>query len=283
MTKHFFSILILAMFLGVSVQAQSLTIPRPSPIAKVEQEFGTSKMWLEYSRPSVKGRVIFGELVPYDKVWRTGANSSTKIKFGADVLVEGTKVPKGKYALLTIPGKEEWTIILSKDTVAGIDEYKPESDQLRFKVKSVAMPNSVETFTIGIYNIKPDACEVGIWWDKVMVSFKVVEEIDAKIMKQIDEAMNQDKRPYAQAATYYYENGKDINQAYAWINKAVEARPEAYWLKTTKAKIELQMGKYNEAIATATDARQLAEKDSDTSYVLQCDKVIADAKSKMKK
>jgi tetratricopeptide (TPR) repeat protein len=138
----------------------------------------------------------------------------------------------------------------------------------------------IESFTINIFNIKPSECEVGIWWEKTKVSFKITEDIDAIIMKQIDVAMKGDKPPYGQAATYYYENGKDLKQAYEWINKAVEARPEAYWLMTTKAKIELKMGKNKEAIATSEKAKELALKDNDNSYVQQNDKLIAEAKAK---
>jgi hypothetical protein len=281
MKKLFSSLAIVALISISSLQAQTLTIPRPSPTVKVEQEFGTSKIWLEYSRPSVKGRVIFGELVPFDKVWRTGANSSTKIKFGSEVKVEGNVVPAGKYALLTIPGKEQWTIILSKDTLAAIDEYKQENDFLRFTVKPTALPFSLETFTIDFGHLKPSSCYIDLLWDKTMVRVSVTEEIDAKIMKQIDNAMNVDTRPYWQAANYYFENGKDITQAYAWVNKALETRPEAYWMFTAKAKMELKMGKYKEAVATAEHAKALAFKDNDTSYVQQNDKTIAEAKSKM--
>jgi hypothetical protein len=280
MTKLFSSLFLLLMAVA-AVQAQSLTIPRPSPLAKVEQEFGTSKIWLEYSRPSVKGRAIFGELVPYDKVWRTGANASTKIKFGADVMVEGAPVKAGKYAIFTIPSKDEWTIILSNDTIGGADEYKQENDLIRFKVKTTVPANPVETFTISVYNITNTSCEIGIAWDKTKATFKVTEEIDAKIMKQIDEAMNVDKRPYWQSANYYFENGKDINQAYAWVNKAIEKRPDAYWMLTTKAKMELKMGRYKDAVATAEKAKELAAKDQDTSYILQNEKTIAEAKAKL--
>jgi hypothetical protein len=271
----------MALLAGIIAHAQSLTIPRPSPTCRVEQEFATSKITIDYSRPGVKGRTVFGDLVPYGKVWRTGANAATKIKFGEDVQVQGNNVPAGKYGFYTIPDKTEWTIIFSKDTILwGDDGYKAENDLLRFKVQPEALPSLQETFTIEINNIRSESCDITLKWEKTSVTFSVKADIDSKIMKQIDEAMNVDKRPYGPAATYYFENGKDLNQAYAWITKAVEKRPDAYWYMTTKAKIEMKLGKYNDALATATAAKDLATKDSDVSYIQQNEKIIAEAKSK---
>lgn len=266
------------------VVAQPLNIPAPSPTATVTQNFATSSISIVYSRPGVKGRTIYGDLVPYDMIWRTGANASTKIGFGEDVKIEGKDVPAGKYGLYTIPGKDEWVIILSKDTTLwGTDGYKTENDLLRFTVKPYKISHDVETFTIDINDIKPNSCSITLYWEKTGVTFSVTADIDTKIMKQIDEAMKGDKPPYWQAANYYFENGKDINQAYIWVNKAIDARPEAYWMMTGKAKMELQMGKYDAAVATATQAMELAKKESDTSYIQQNEKTIAEAKGKMKK
>lgn len=273
-------LVITVLMISLSAFAQQLNIPRPSPTQKLKQDFATSKIIIEYSRPSVKGRTIFGGLVPYDSLWRTGANASTKIYFGEDVTVEGHRVPQGMYALFTIPRKESWTIILSKDTVSGADEYKKENDLVRFNVKPQSLPFSIETFMIDVANIKPNACDIDLLWDRTHVRMHVVADIDPKIMRQIDEAMKGEKPPYGQAANYYYENGKDLAKAYEWINKAVEARPDAYWLMLTKARIEMKLGKHAEAISTAQKAKELSLKANNQTDAKQADAIIADAKAK---
>lgn len=256
-----------------------LTIPRASPTQKFEQEFGTSKIIIEYSRPGVKGRTIYGGLVPFDSIWRTGANSSTKIYFGDDVMVEGKSVPAGKYALYTIPGKQSWTMILSKDTsLWGAFGYKKENDLIRVNVKPQSLPFSMETFTIDISNIKPNACDIDLVWDKTFVRMHVTQEIDSKIMGQIDAAMKGDKPPYGQAARYYLENGKDLNKAYEWINKAIAAQPESYGLMLTKARIEVKLGKKAEAVATAQKAKELSLKDDNQDDAKQAEAIITEAK-----
>lgn len=277
-----FSLFVLVVF-AISVNAQTVNFPRASPTCKVDQEFGTSKIMIEYSRPGVKGRDIFGGLVPYDSVWRTGANSATKIYFGDEVQIEGNKVPAGKYALYTIPGKQSWTIVLSTDTALwGSFGYSSKSDFLRVKVKPTTLSSPVETFMINVANIKNDACDVELAWDKTKVSFHVTTNTDARVMAQIDEAMKGDKPPYWQAAYYYFENGHDVNKAYEWVNKAIVARPDAYYMLTEKAKMELAMGKYKEALETATAARDMAIKSDDTGHIFTNNQTIATAKAKMK-
>ncbi len=274
-------ILLSIVILAGTAHAQQLNIPKASPTQKLEQEFGTSKITVEYSRPGVKGREIYGGLVPYDSVWRTGANSSTKIFFGDDVMIEGNRVPMGNYALYTIPGRQSWTIIISKDTTLwGAFGYKKENDLIRFNVKPQPLPFSLETFTIDFANIKPAACDIDLLWDKTFVRMHITMDIDPKIMAQINEAMKNDKPPYAQAATYYFDNGKDLSKAYEWINKAIEARPESYGMLLTKAKIEMKMGKKGDAVTTAQKAKELSLKDHNMDDARQADAIIAEAKSK---
>jgi len=280
--KKIFLLVASVLLMGEIVSAQQLTIPQASPTQTLSQNFGTSKIVIEYSRPGVKGRTIFGGLVPYDSVWRTGANSATKIYFGEDVELEGNKVPMGKYALYTIPGKQSWTIVLSKDTTLwGAFGYNNKSDFLRFKVKPTSIPME-ETFLIDIANIKANSCDIELIWEKTMVSFHVTADIDSKIMAQIDAAMKGDKPPYWRAAYYYFENGHDVNKAYEWVNKAIADQPDAYYMKTEKAKMELSMGKYKEALATATQAREEAQKADDTGQMFTNDQTIASAKAKSK-
>ena len=273
----------LSMLIGSSyaLMAQSLNVPQPSPAQTITQSFATSKIEISYARPGVKGRSIFGDVVPFDKVWRTGANNATTIYFGEDVTVNNTKLTKGKYGLLSIPGKDEWTIILSKDTtVTSPNEYKQENDAVRIKVKPVALSKNIETFTIDIANIKNNSADIEIKWATTEVSFNVSTDIDSKIMKQIDEVMNADKRPYYQAASYYYENDKDMKKALEWVNKAIDARPEAFWIYHLKAKIQNKLKDYNGAIATAEISKEKAKKAEYEEYVKMNDKLIEEIKAK---
>jgi hypothetical protein len=275
--------IVLSLFIGSSyaLMAQSLNVPQPSPAQTITQSFATSKIEINYSRPGVKGRTIFGDVVPFDKVWRTGANNATTIYFGEDVTVNNTKLNKGKYGLLSIPGKDEWIIILSKDTtVTSPNEYKQENDAVRIKVKPVTLSKNIETFTIDIANIKNNSADIEIKWATTEVSFNVSTDIDSKIMKQIDEVMNADKRPYYQAASYYYENDKDLKKALEWVNKAIEARPEAFWIYHLKAKIQSKLKDYNGAIATAEISKEKAKKAEYDEYVKMNDKLIEEIKSK---
>ncbi len=273
----------LSMLIGSSyaLMAQSLNVPQPSPAQTITQSFATSKIEISYARPGVKGRSIFGDVVQFDKVWRTGANNATTIYFGEDVTVNNTKLTKGKYGLLSIPGKDEWTIILSKDTtVTSPNEYKQENDAVRIKVKPVALSKNIETFTIDIANIKNNSADIEIKWATTEVSFNVSTDIDSKIMKQIDEVMNADKRPYYQAASYYYENDKDLKKALEWVNKAIDARPEAFWIYHLKAKIQNKLKDYNGAIATAEISKEKAKKAEYDEYVKMNDKLIEEIKAK---
>jgi hypothetical protein len=247
------------------VTAQSLPIPAPSPKQTVTQQFATANIELEYSRPGVKGRKAFGDVVPFGKLWRTGANSATTISFGDDFFVNGVKVAKGKYGLLTIPGETEWTIIITKD--------------LTVTSATASLFYTVETFTIDINNIKPTEADVILRWDRTEVSFKVKAEIDEKIMTAIDKEMAADKRPYFAAANYYYENGKDLNKALEWANIAIASRPEAFWMTHTKAKILNKLKDYNGAIAAAELSMAKAKESSSDDYVKMNEKLIAEIKS----
>lgn len=274
---------LLLLLLTVTESTAQLNIPPPSPYQKIEQQFATSMIKIDYSRPGVKGRKIFGELVPFDKVWRTGANGATTIYFGEEVQIDGKTVAKGKYGILTIPGKKMWTIIISKDTtVTSPSEYNQENDVVRVVCKPSNLSMNVETFTIEMENVKPEECEIEIMWEKTLVKFTVKADIDKKIMAQIDESMKSDKKPYYQAARYYYENDKDQNSALEWAKEAVKANPNAFWVLHLQAKIELKLKKYDDAIATATSSKEKAQESSNSDYVKLNEKLIEEA-TKLKK
>lgn len=272
--KNLFSVLALVISLGAG--AQGIKTPAPSPSQTLKQEFALSSIEINYSRPLVKGRKIFGDLVPYGKLWRTGANGATKITFGEDLKVGGVAVKAGSYALYSVPNKGEWEIILNKGVNnGGLNGYKTEEDVARFKVKAEELPFSIESFTIDIADVKSNTASIDILWDNVLVRIPVEADIDGKIMSQIDNALAVDSRPYFQAASYYFDNGKDLKKALEWVNKAIEAQPEAFWIAHLKAKIQAKSGDKAGAKVTAQKSIALAKQAKNDDYVALNEKLIA--------
>ncbi len=260
--------------------AQQLTTPQGSPTATVKQNFALSTVEISYSRPSVKGRKIFGDLVPFEKIWRTGANNATTLTFGEEVMIGDKKVAAGKYGLLTIPGEKEWTFIISKQTdVTSPDAYKQDQDVVRVKATPFELPFSIETLGISLENMTSNSCTLGLVWDKVYVGIQITADVESKVMKQIDNIMNKDNRPYYVAAQYYFDNGKDMNQALGWINKATEATPNAQpWVHTLKTRILAKLGKKQEAIAAANNAIKIAKATNFPEFVKQNEDLLKDLK-----
>lgn len=270
--------------LTTSAYAQTLKTPAPSPSQTVTQAFGIGELKIDYSRPSVKGRAIFGELVPYGKIWRTGANAATKITLGENMKVNGTPVTAGTYAIYTTPSATEWEVMLYKDLELGgsVEEYKVENELMRFKVKPAMMNDKVETFTIAFNDVTFTTCNLDLMWDKTKVSIPLVSDHDGKVMKNIEASLAADKRPYFAAASYYYENGKDLTKAMEWCNKAIELNPKAYWMTHTKAKIQKELKDYKGAMATAELSKATAVAEKDGHYTALNDKLLADLKKMAK-
>ena len=263
-------------------QAQTLKTPAPSTAQTVKQAFGLGDITLDYSRPSAKGRVIFGEVVPFGKLWRTGANAATKITFSDDVTLEGKAVKAGTYAIYTVPNKDSWEVILYSDLTMGgnTSNYKAENEVIRVVVKPTALTKSVETFTINLSDVTATSTTLEFIWEKTSVPVKITTEIDSKIMKNIETSLAADSRPYFQAASYYYDNNKDLNQALIWVNKAVEQNPKAFWVTMLKARIELKLNDKKAAIATAEKTAALATEAKNDDYVRMANDLIAEAKKK---
>lgn len=259
--------------------AQNIRTPQPSSTTTVKQEFGLSTIDLSYSRPNMKGRKIFGDLVPYNAVWRTGANGATTLTFGDEVIIGGTKIPAGKYGLLTIPGAGEWTIIITKQTdVTSPAAYKQSEDVVRVKATPQALPMTIESFTIMFNDVKPASIAIGMMWDKTYVEFPITADIDSKVMAQIDNALNKDNKPYFQAAMYYLDNGKDLNKANEWFDKAIAQNPTAFWIYHQKANCLAKLGKKPEAIAAANKSIALAKEAKNDDYVALNNKLLATLK-----
>jgi hypothetical protein len=274
--KRSFLLLALSTSLYCTTQAQSIKTPPPSLPQFVRQDFGLSNIELSYSRPGVKGRTIFGDLVPYGKVWRTGANQATTLTFGDDVTIGDTKIPAGKYGLLTIPGADEWTIIITHQLdVTQPAAYKQDQDVVRVKAKPMTMPFSIESFTIFFSDVSSGSCNLALCWDKTIVSLPIKTDIDTKIMAQINNAMTKDNHPYFAAAVYYLDNGKDLNKALEWFDKAVAQDPTAFYVVYQKARCQAKMGKKQDAIATARQSIELSRQANNADYVALNEKLIA--------
>jgi tetratricopeptide (TPR) repeat protein len=260
--------------------SQALKTPTPSPMQTLKQGFALTDISIEYYRPSAKGRTVFGDVVPFGKIWRTGANGATKMTFGENVKIQGKDVPAGTYAIYTIPNKDNWEVLIYKDLKLGgnVNDYKQENELIRFTVPVVNMNDFVETFTVNVANIQASSCAIEFTWEKTKISFNVVAEIDQAIMGSIDKAMNVDSKPYYQAASYYYENNKDMAKALEWITKAVDQNPKAYWVALLKAKIELKSGDKKAATTSAQKVIELAKEAKNDDYVKMAEKLISEAK-----
>lgn len=270
-------------FFHADLNAQGLKTPVSSTTQKISQGFALSEIKIEYSRPSAKGRVVFGDLVPFGKTWRTGANNSTQITFGDDVKVNGTDVKAGTYAIYTVPGEKEWNLTLYSDLKLGgnVADYDAKNDVVSLQLPVHQLADKVETFTIQVNNITNTSANISLAWENTMVSFDVTTEIDEKVMTGIESALK-DSRPYAQAASYYFENGKDLNKAYEWIKIATNQNPNAFWLLLTQAKIENALGQYDAAIASATQSKEKASAAKNNDYVKMCDQLIGQINSSKK-
>ena len=277
--KKIFYAIIATVLVNFGVDAQAIKTPAPSTTQTIKQDFALSSIEIVYSRPNMKGRVVFGDLAPMGKLWRTGANAATKVTFGEDVKVGGVAVKAGSYVLYTIPNKDEWEVIVNKGLNNwGIDGYKAEEDVAKFKVKSMILPMNIETFTIQIANVMPASADIQIMWEKIAISIPVTADIDSKISKSIESAMNVDNRPYFQAASYYFESGKDLTKALTWADKAIENNPKAFWIMHLKAKIQAKLGDKASAKATALKAIESAKEAKNDDYVALNEKLIASLK-----
>ena len=261
--------------------AQDLKIPEPSTGQRIEQDFGLGKITIAYSRPNTKGRKVLGSIEPYGLVWRTGANAATKIKFTDTVQVEGHVLPAGEYALFTIPGADEWTVIFNqKADQWGAYSYDSTKDILRFKVKPGKLDKKLETFTIGFANMFTERGELQVMWENTMVTLHLGTDVDARVMANIDKAMGGEKKPYYRAAIYYYNHDKDLHKALAWMQEMDKASPNAYNIKYWLARIQLKMGDKTAAIAAANEGLKLAQAEPNAEYIRMNGEVLADAHAK---
>ena len=277
-------IAVICFFIGININGQ-LKTPQPSPFSKVSQVVGITEVTIEYSRPGVKNRVIFGGLVPYKKIWRTGANASTIITLNNDAVIEGNKVPAGKYSIYTIPDKKEWTIILNKNLKGGAN-YPEGEDQCRFKVKPVQLKEMTETFIISFTEIKNNNANIELLWEKTRLKFNIAFDVDALVAAQIDKEKsnpNLDANWYYQAGNYYFENGKDLNKALEWLNKSLELNPGTFWVLRVKSQIQANLKDYKGAVETAELSMKKSAAAKNDQYIKYNEDAIKEWKKLIKK
>lgn len=255
-------------FILNDVNAQIKT-PAASPSAKLETTVGLTSVTLDYSRPSKNGRKIFGDLVPFDAMWRTGANKNSIITFGDDVMIGGAEVKKGSYAIFTKPGKTSWDVYFYTDTE---NWGTPEKwDETKVAAKLMVAPQTVsinETFTLNIGNVTNESFHLEILWDNVSVPVKIELPTDKKVSANITQVMaGPSSGDYYNAARYYREAKKDLNQALTWMNKSIEMGNDKFWVLRQKSLIEADMGNYKAAIATANQSLAKAKEAGNNDYI----------------
>ena len=272
---------------GLFAQAPKIDFPAASPACTLKQRVGLTDFEITYSRPGVKGRTIFGGIVPYGQVWRTGANQATRITFNTPVKFNGIEMAAGTYGLFTIPGENEWTVILNKNSAQwGAYQYDAKDDVTRFKATPVTLKDTaIETFTIEFNHVRDESAVLNLVWDKLVVPIHLEVDVSSKVVPQIEAAMaSPDKKDaglYFQAATFYYNHGLDLKKAQAWVNSGLEGQPLiAFELFHLKAQILAKQGDKDGAIAAAKQSSELAIKAEGpgSSFVKMNDDLISSLK-----
>lgn len=250
----FSTALLISANLWAQTEPPKLTIPRTNPPGTVKQLVGATEVEVSYNRPSVKGRQIFGALVPYGQVWRTGADSTTKISFSTPVKLNGADVPAGTYELFTIPNPDEWTVIIhGNQSQWGSYAYDQANDVARVTAKPEALAETVESFTIGVGDVKTKSATLYLEWAKVRVGVEIEVDVVAHVVPQIEAVLSSDaeRKPYFLAAMFYYENDIDIDKAAEYMAAALEQNPGHIGMLHRQALILAKKGDKEGALAAA--------------------------------
>jgi DUF2911 family protein len=256
---------VLAVFQTATAQIKT---PAPSPSCKMTQTAGLTDITVEYSRPGVKGRTIFGGLVPFGETWRTGANRNTVITFSENVKVGGKELKKGAYALYTVPNATEWDIIFYTDSNNGglPSEWDASKEAVRFKAPVQTLTFSVESFVIDVGSLSDNSCAIALIWDKTLVEFEVGLNTDEVVNAAIKKTMaGPGANDYFAAGRYYMDSGKDMKQAHEWLHKANELNPR-FWTLRQEALCLAKMDNYPEAIKVAEKSKQMATEAGNKDY-----------------
>lgn len=277
--KKFYSMMVLCLAMAITVSAQVKT-PQASPFAKVEQKVGLTDITIEYSRPGVKGRAIFGDLVQMDKMWRTGANKNSIVTFSTDVMVAGKELKAGSYAIFTKPGKQSWEVNFYSDTEnwGTPENWDPTKVGATVTARTMKLNDKVESFTISVDNLTDVAADLVFAWENTKVVVPIKVPTDKLVMESIDKTMaGPSSNDYYSAGRYYRDSGKDLNKSLEMINKSIEMRgEEMFWMVRQKALTLAEMGKYKEAIKAAERSIELAKIAGNDDYVRNNTKSIAE-------
>ena len=263
-------LLVCVALVSVTMEAQ-INTPAPSPASKLIQTVGLTEVSVDYSRPSMRGRTIFGVFLPFDKVWRTGANMRTKITFSNDVTVSGQELKAGTYAILTKPGAQAWEVYFYTEYQAGGAPKVLDESKIAAKVKAevLTMPMDVETFTLTIDDLENNGATLGMLWEKTCVGIRFDVPTDAAVSKNIENVLSgPGANDYYAAATYYSSTGKDINKAKEWMDKAMAMTEKpAFWQLRQQSLIQAKSGDKKAAIATAKKSLAASEEAGNADYV----------------
>lgn len=245
-----------------------VNLPSPSSTQTIKQDFGMGSIELTYSRPGAKGRSVFGDLVPYGKLWRTGANEATRLVFTSPVEIGGRKLDTGTYILYTIPSEDTWEIIINKGINNwGVDGYKEKEDVFRIIVPATKTQTKTETFSMQFTNIKPESCELQLMWDKKVIAIPITTNIKDKLKTQVEAALLTDKKPYWLAAQFYFEYDRNLSKALENVSKATDENPKAYYMFLYKARIQKEMGNNADALESSKTSLALAKEARNDDYV----------------
>ncbi len=265
-----------ALVLSISINAQVET-PQPSPFSKVEQKVGLTDITFEYSRPGVKGRTVFGDLVPFGKMWRTGANKNTQITFSTDVTIGGQEVKAGTYAIFVTPSATSWEVVFYSDANNWGTPQKWDDSKVAAKATGQVhdIPFDVETFTIDINGITNSGGNLEFIWEKTYVGVPFSVPTEDAVMASIDKTMaGPGANDYYSAAVYYLQEGKDLKKAIKWMDEAIAMRKaaskdgkEPFWMMRQKSLIHAKMGNKRKAIKAAEKSLSLAEDAGNADYV----------------
>lgn len=275
------TILLAILFFSVSSIFAQVKMPAPSPTQFIRQDFGLGSIELTYSRPGVKGRQMIGDIEPWGSVWRTGANAATKIRFTDAVEIDNKKIDSGSYALYTIPNKDgNWVFILNKGVSNwGADGYKESDDVLRMNVKAGQNKSKVETLTMQFSDITSETCILNIKWENFSLRIPIRTEIKSRIRNSIEAALKGDKKPYWQAASFYYEWDKNYPKALEMVDAAIaQQSTPPYYMVFYKARIQKDAGDKKGAAESAKKAYELAKAGKNENYMIMSEKIINELK-----
>lgn len=267
---------LIALFFIALTATSQVRMPQPSTTQTIKQDFGMGSLELTYSRPNAKDRKVFGNLVPFGKLWRTGANSATKFTINEPIEIGGKNLDTGSYVIYTIPNVGQWEIIINKGlTNWGIDGYKAEQDVLRFFVTPTKLKQKIETFTMQFANVQPESCQLDIMWEKTAINIPITTNIKDKVRAQLEKALQGDKKPYWQATQFYNEFDNDKKKALEMATKGVEANSKAFWIWLYKARLEKDLGDKTAAKASAERTITEATTAKNDDYIKMATEFIA--------